>query len=95
MKKSFYESTSISAKEYIDSLTEMPHFQVKSNFYDFEVEKHIKDTPEQFMDYLKDFVSNDRDMAKELLNQNMMELTIKKHFNDNFWNEIKTYLLSI
>jgi len=77
----------------IKKFNEMPHIKVKNNFYDLELEDHIKDSPIEFMQYIKNFVGNNKLLAQEILNNELIQGFIKKYIGN--WNEVYNYLKSI
>lgn len=76
-------------------IEEMPHFSVGSKFYDLEIEKNIHLSRKDFLEYIIDFVDEDKEVAKELLDLPILKTILIKYYDKDFWNSIEEYLLSL
>lgn len=88
LRESFFESKS-SAKDWVARLTEMPHFMVKNEPYDLELELHTKDSENDLRSYLKKLVNDSpKELKDEIISSNIIKLFITNKFGNDAYQRI-------
>lgn len=82
-------------KSVSDILDEMPHFATKEGSYDLYIEEHLNDTPQDFINYIIDFIEDyhDKSIIEYILKDDTFESLVNRYFGEKTYYYLKQSII--